>query len=491
MWHRHSLWDFAMLAAAVGLPAGLGLGLLVALGRLDPLPAILTMAGVMALTAALILPRFRDLERISRFAADLSDRGDLPVPVPRHSRAAAELAQSIARLRRSWETQSGQLKSLALSHETVLDSLPDPLIMVDPGGVVRRANLAARLVLGRVLENQEVTQVFRDPLVLEAVEAVLAGAGGREVPYVVPVPVRRDFTLRVEPLPTATAEGAVAMLMLHDITTLVRMEQMRADFVANASHELRTPLSSLLGFIETLRGPAHDDAEARDRFLIIMQEQAQRMNRLIEDLLSLSRIELMEHTPPTGAVRLERVVSAVVGALEPQARAQGVTVETALPDDLPAVIGEREELAQVIQNLLANAIKYGVPAGASAGRVEITAGTLRRGPVAMPQATRADCVFVAVRDHGDGIPKEHLPRLTERFYRVDSARSRQLGGTGLGLAIVKHILNRHRAAMVVDSQVGGGTTFTVYLPRAASGQQLDDDPPGPSPRPARGNPAAA
>lgn len=488
MERRHALWDFAMLAAAIGLPAGLALVLLAAFGKLDPGLAGLALGGVMAATAALILPRFRDLERISRFAADLSDRADradLPVPVPRHSRAAAELAQSIARLRRSWETQSAQLKSLALSHETVLDSLPDPLIMIDPRGVVRRANLAARLALGRALENQEVPHLFRDPLILEAVEAVLAGGSGREVAYVVPVPVRRDFSLRIEPLPTPTAEGAVAMLMLHDVTALVRMEQMRADFVANASHELRTPLSSLLGFIETLRGPARDDAEARDRFLGIMQEQAQRMNRLIEDLLSLSRIELMEHTPPTGAVDLAPVVGGVVGALEPQARAQGVTVEARLPATLPAVIGEREELAQVVQNLLANAIKYGVPAGASRGRVEITAGTAARGPVAMPASGRADCVFLAVTDQGDGIPKEHLPRLTERFYRVDSARSRQMGGTGLGLAIVKHILNRHRGALTVDSRLGEGTTFTVHLPRAAVAADHQRPPAG------RGDPAAA
>jgi two-component system phosphate regulon sensor histidine kinase PhoR len=316
--------------------------------------------------------------------------------------------------------------------------------------------------------------------VIDAVAAAYESGEGGIVEFSLPVPVERTFLARVEPLPRPIADGTVALLTLHDITQAKRTDRMRADFVANASHELRTPLSTLVGFIETLRGPARDDAAARERFLTIMYEQGQRMSRLVADLLSLGRIELNEHTLPTGQVKLGEIIRTIVDGLEFKAAGKQMTIEIDAPppdgeaptrlDDLPAVHGDDDEITQVFQNLIDNAINYG-RAGATiriAGwtvapaRAAVDAGT----PLPTQRLDRP-AVAVAVADEGDGIAREHLPRLTERFYRIDTARSRELGGTGLGLAIVKHILNRHRGALDVDSVVGEGSIFTVYLPIAA------------------------
>jgi two-component system, OmpR family, phosphate regulon sensor histidine kinase PhoR len=248
------------------------------------------------------------------------------------------------------------------------------------------------------------------------------------------------------------------MLSLHDITELKRAEQMRADFIANASHELRTPLATLTGFIETLRGPARDDSEARERFLAIMSGQAARMARLVEDLLSLSRIEMNEHVPPQGRVALPPVLDHLAQTLELRAGERHMRLRIALPSGLPDVQGDRDELAQLFQNLFDNAIKY----GRIGSEITVTGETVMR-PSSNSELPGSAYVSVAVRDRGEGIAREHLPRLTERFYRVDTARSREMGGTGLGLAIVKHIASRHRGFIEIDSTQGVGSTFTVFL----------------------------
>jgi two-component system phosphate regulon sensor histidine kinase PhoR len=234
---------------------------------------------------------------------------------------------------------------------------------------------------------------------------------------------------------------------------LRRVEEMRADFIANASHELRTPLAALLGFIETLQGTAKDDPAAREKFLAIMQGQATRMARLIDDLLSLSRIELNAHLQPNTPADLAAIVRQVVDGLQTLARDRGVEIKVASPPDTLMVLGDRDELIRALENLVENALKY----GAAGKRLDIT---LARGQTrgGTPEAR------VAVRDYGPGISPEHLPRLTERFYRVDVADSRAQGGTGLGLALVKHVLNRHGGRLTIESTLGQGATFTMHLP---------------------------
>jgi len=284
----------------------------------------------------------------------------------------------------------------------------------------------------------------------------LRGEPVRSVEFALAGPIERVLRAHFARVGEPALDGAAAILTLHDVTALKRSEQMRADFIANAGHELKTPLATLIGFIETLLGPAREDVVARERFLGIMREQAQRMARLVDDLLSLSRIELNEHVAPTDRVALAPVIDEVARGLELRAAERGIRITRALPADLPEVQGDRDELAQIFQNLLDNAVKYGRPHS----EIEVSGGT--RSELA------TDLVRVAVADQGEGIPSEQLPRLTERFYRVDTARSRELGGTGLGLAIVKHILNRHRGRLDITSTIGQGSTFTVWLRAAGS-----------------------
>jgi two-component system phosphate regulon sensor histidine kinase PhoR len=289
----------------------------------------------------------------------------------------------------------------------------------------------------------------------------MRGESGGVIEFTSPGEPEGTYRAVVEPLPRPAVDGTLAVVALHDVTELTRVERMRADFVANASHELRTPLAALLGFIETLQGPAKDDAEARHRFLGIMHQQAGRMSRLVADLLTLSRIELSEHSRPIGRADLGAILKRVTETLEIQARTKKIRIAVDFPPDLPPVNGQDDELSQIFQNLVDNAIKY----GREGTDVEVKACVAAETPPAYPDRT-AKAIAVAVRDRGEGIARENLPRLTERFFRVDTARSRRLGGTGLGLAIVKHSVNRHRGALAIDSVLGEGSTFTVYLPMA-------------------------
>ena len=368
---------------------------------------------------------------------------------------ATKTSLDIATTATADQDDRAQLRALVAGNEAVLASLPDPLMMLDRRRRIVQANPAADKLFGGALAGRALTDVLRSPALVDATDAVLAGAPDQSVEFLVPGGLEQYFQANVAGLPAPAPDGTAAIVSLHDLTGIRRAEQLRADFVANASHELRTPLSSLLGFIETLSGPARDDEDARLRFLPIMDQQAQRMARLIEDLLSLSRIEMQEHDPPTGRTDLKRLLRSVVKSLEYKAREKKMSIEVAA-DDPPAVIGDQDELAQVFQNLIDNAVKY----GRAETKVTVTAAASQAASARLGRKA----VAVAVSDRGEGIAREHLPRLTERFYRVDTARSRQLGGTGLGLAIVKHIVSRHRGALEIKSQEGSGSTFSVFLP---------------------------
>ena len=391
---------------------------------------------------------------------------------------AHELTAAIARLDRAAAARSQQLAARLKSNEALLESLPDPLILVGAERRVHLANQAARALFGERMGDADLALTLRHPEVTVAVDAVLAGGSARSVEFTLPGPVERTYQARIKPFRRegAAGEGVAAqvLLSLHDITTVKRSEQQRADFVANASHELRTPLATLIGFIETLRGPARDDREATDRFLGIMHEQSTRMARLIDDLLSLSRIELDEHTQPTERVDIVRCIGAAVAAFELKAAARRVRLRVIADEALPPVFGDADQLAQVLQNLISNAIKYTREQTEVTVSIRLTdaAGSGLPAPAALPgpagrrSRPSQQMISVAIADQGEGIARTHLPRLTERFYRVDPARSRALGGTGLGLAIVKHILNRHRGRLTIDSDSGKGSTFTVWLPVA-------------------------
>ncbi len=338
-----------------------------------------------------------------------------------------------------------------------LEALPLPALMVDRSERVIAANSDALSLLGSGIVDRNFVTMLRQPSLLDAVEACLRDASPR-VAHFLHSDGAQDTNFKVSCRfidGVGSRDAGAVLVCFEDITHLEQAGQMRRDFVANVSHELRTPLTALMGFIETLRGAARDDAKARDRFLDIMEGEANRMNRLVGDLLSLSRVEDNERVRPTEEVMLTDVLRSTLHSLRPVADEAGVTLEPSFGNVPVRVTADIDQLKQVFTNLVENAIKY----GRAGGRV-----TVRLSYVARDPALRGPSARVMVIDYGPGIDPVHLPRLTERFYRVDSHRSRELGGTGLGLAIVKHIINRHRGRLRVESEIGQGAVFTVILP---------------------------
>ncbi|MCE9521647.1 MAG: MFS transporter [Alphaproteobacteria bacterium] len=353
----------------------------------------------------------------------------------------------------------------------IVRCLPDPAILTDQTGRIVAVNDSLEQVFGVAEPRKHLASVIRAPQVLGALDQVLAGRGAQRVEFPIVSSPEQMFEAYITPIEGDDRSLRAALIVLRDLTKAQRVEQMRADFVANASHELRTPLASLTGFIDTLRGHAKDDPEAQERFLGIMAEQATRMRRLIDDLLSLTRIELNEHVRPGGSVNIGDVIEEIANAMSPVAQAANMQIDIVEPSSLPNVVGDRDELYQVFQNLVDNAIKYGRPQTA----ITIELGTRR---AAQGEPGPSPAVYVSVSDRGEGIAREHLPRLTERFYRVDVRRSRAIGGTGLGLAIVKHIVNRHRGRIAIESKPDYGSTFTVFLPLATQAGVGDMPPTG-------------
>ncbi len=446
----------AGFALALSTPGGIAIAALFALGFLDRTTAIVAAAAMLALSELLAIASMLSLAgtraAIDRLGPDApphqtAARG---FRSPRSSLTARAIWPAVLRLRRAWREHAAQAEAQLANAEAVIAAVPDPLIMIDRQRRIVRSNAAAAEFIGPGAQPRDLAAALRNPVLLAAADAVLRGEPVRSVEFALSGPIERVLRAHFARVGEPALDGAAAILTLHDVTALKRSEQMRADFIANAGHELKTPLATLIGFIETLLGPAREDVVARERFLGIMREQAQRMARLVDDLLSLSHIEINEHVAPTDRVALAPVIDEVARGLELRAAERGIRIIRALPADLPEVQGDRDELAQIFQNLLDNAVKYGRPDS----EIEVSGAAV------------TELVRVAVADQGEGIPSEHLPRLTERFYRVDTARSRQLGGTGLGLAIVKHVVNRHRGRLDIQSTPGKGSTFTVTLPAA-------------------------
>ena len=327
----------------------------------------------------------------------------------------------------------------------VMEAISDPLLLVERHIVVR-ANAPARALLGPHIVGEDVRLAIRHPA---AADRLARGSGNDPEPVVLSGLGERErrWDMSVRELP-----GGARLVQLRESTSAYVAERMRVDFVANASHELRTPLSTLLGFIETLQDQnAAEDAATRSRFLDIMLGEARRMRRLVDDLISLSRIEADKFQVPQTALDLAPLIDEVCGTIRAGMREQDRPIIVRAAADAPAIAGDRVQLSQLLHNLIGNALKYG------------RAGTAIH--VALQNA-RGGMARLSVTDEGDGIAEEHIPRLTERFYRVDPGRSRALGGTGLGLAIVKHIVERHRGRLSIASEVGRGTTVSVLLPAA-------------------------
>ncbi|MEZ5938168.1 MAG: histidine kinase dimerization/phospho-acceptor domain-containing protein [Hyphomonadaceae bacterium] len=439
------LTDFVVMAAAVvALLAGLAI-----VGELNPWAAGL---------ALVILAAFG---LIYYFGT-----ADLEVEAMRAAREAAIEAEKVHRV----ESERGFRKA-------IINALPEPSMYIDAQGRVEAANAAARRQFRFVGAEPLLTVVVRRPELLDAVQAAASERRPQMFEFIERGDTDRYFSCVAAPLQTPGSAGV--LVAMHDLTELRRAEFARVDFLANASHELRTPLTSLSGFIETLRGPARDDAEARDRFLDIMHGQAERMRRLISDLLSLSRIELIEHRTPDSSADLAKVVAEVVAALGPVAQERGVSLRVQGPSSGVMVSGVHDELSQVAQNLIDNAIKYSetsqtvdiqVEGGLAREKALNVAGrqweeVAHMSIASAPRGEAGRFAILRVADAGPGISRQHLPRLAERFYRVDQGRGLR-PGTGLGLAIVKHVVTRHRGEFLVESELGSGAAFGVVLAEA-------------------------
>jgi two-component system phosphate regulon sensor histidine kinase PhoR len=442
-------------AAAIAAAPTVALLLLTATHAAAPGPALAALGAVWLAGLLLALVWVHDMERLAETVRHALMENSLALG---HAAAAPRLppvervARAIERLARTLAARAAQVRQLLRATEIIIDRLPDPLLVLGADRTVRRANAAARAAFGG-----EIQAVVRHPGLRAALDRAFAQGTPQIAELSLPVPVPREVQASVLVLDPPLADGGHAIAVLSDRTRERAIERMRADFIANVSHELRTPLASLIGFIETLRGPAADDRPAQQRFLGIMAEQAERMNRLIDDLLSLSRIELSEHQPPAGRVDAAVLARRIAAAFEPRFAARSQRLDLAIEEGLPELVADADQIEQVLQNLVDNAVKYGREGGVV--RLSVARAEGGRWP---PRPG----VVLSVADDGPGFAREHIPRLTERFYRIDKGRSRRAGGTGLGLAIVKHIVSRHRGQLVIESEEGKGATFSVWLPAA-------------------------
>lgn len=428
-------------------------------GRLDWNIAILSAAICVVALAWMVRRGLGDVYRILEFSQTLAREGEGDVPAADMSGMFPEFTEAVTRLQQAWGQDRGMLDARASSAETVLESLPQPLILLNADRQIVRTTAGAREIMGDAVAGRDLSSILRAPEVLEAVDRVLGGGDDEGIEFDIEFPTAMSISARIQSLSEPAVDGLAVVVALFDVTEIRQVQKMRTDFVANASHELRTPLAVLGGSIKTLKGPARGDEEGQLKFLDMMEQHTSRMTRLIDDLLSLSRIELSENTRPEGEIDLSDILTNVSTMLEVAAarRHIDIVLEPGLGDH--RITGDAVEIEQLFQNLVDNAVKYSDEHSA----VRIVTREARN-PFGMPGAEESQYIEVSIADRGPGISPEHLPRLTERFYRVDAARSREMGGTGLGLAIVKHIVSRHRGRLDVKSVEGEGSTFTVYLP---------------------------
>ena len=447
-------------------PAALALVLLAALGQIATSVALLGWLLSLAGGAWVAYARLRELEAIAAWIEGLPLDQERPPLAEAEGALSGRLLRPVSELGRQLRRQSGRMAAQQRMLRSVIEALPDPIMVVDQDSMVVQANAAARRSFEAPAPPVPLARVLRDPGVLAAVNGALAGTSASSVSFSPSHDRAKQFSSRIEPVDLGHG-GQGALIALREQTEQVMIERMRSDFVANASHEIRTPLASIQGFIETLRGPARHDPKARETFLEIMAEEAGRMARLVDDLLSLSRIELAAHQPPRELCDPAEAVSYALDRMRPTAKQSGVALAVDVPAGLPPVIGDADQLHQLFVNLIDNGIKY----GGEGTTVHVSAGAIDAAPADSGASAGRPCVRIAVTDQGPGIAPEHLPRLTERFYRVEGGRHRRQRGTGLGLAIVKHILRRHQGHLTIDSTPGIGSTFAVLLPTASSGDR--------------------
>lgn len=425
------------------------------------------------LSVLIAIPTLSDITALTRYVNKLSLNKKTQRPHLSVLSNVGELSQALNQLQHFWESQRIELETALIESKLIFDTLPDVIMMLDRHMTIIRTNNAANHLFGSHLYRKNLADVIESKEWLEAASRVVNGYSVHEQQELfLAGDINRHYILSIEEFPIQEHGNIQAIMILHDITESKRNEQLFADFVANASHEIRTPLTSIIGLVETIQTSAKDDPEAQTQFLGIIAEQSQRMSTLVADLLSLSKIERDLHAKPTDIVDVAAIVERCCNEQQWLADKKHIEIKAQLSDALPPVIGDEVQLTQVVTNLLSNAIKY----SRELSTVKVAVNLSNMAPIlpdevpgSQPQLLSTEAssaIAISITDQGEGIAQEHLPRLTERFYRVDMSRSQKIKGTGLGLAIVKHILNRHHGQLLIESTVGKGSTFTVLLPVA-------------------------
>ena len=454
---------FAERVLILSLPSVLVFTILVACKILPPLMAVISYATIILFNVAFLLPLSFELQKLKNYIKNISLGETLEEEsIELSEKEAKDLVEAVNAMHRFWTDKTDTLEAQTISDTAVLDTLPDPIMMIDRSGNITGANLSSRSIFGENIIDKNIDKIIDSNNFIEAVSRVLKNESTSEnLIFYVKKPVDQKLYAHIKQLPYLSKGRAVAVISLYDLTKAMKIEKMQSDFVANASHELRTPLAIISGFIETLQTSAKDDAEARDKFLKIMQEQAEYMSSLIENLLSLSKIEMSQDMPPEDNVDVSKIIKEVSDALSLKAQDREISIHTFIEQELPEIIADSRQVRQIIQNLTDNAIKYGV----AKSDLLIKARMVENIPLSKSfQVSQGKAVAVSVNNKGPKISRENLARLTERFYRMQEHKDLNIKGTGLGLAIAKHIIIRHKGNLTVTSTAYNGTTFTIYLP---------------------------
>lgn len=455
--------NFIARVLVLSLPAALVFALLGALNLLTPYWIIMSYIMVLIANMFFLLPISTELQQLKKYINELA-KGEIneDFNVELSEQEAKEIAEAVNSVHKFWINRTDALESQVMSDTAVLDTLPDPILMIDRSGNILGANLSARQFLGNDITNKNIENVFSANNFINAVNRVLKKESEAEnLIFYSSIDPKQKVYAHIKQLPWFSKGRTVAVISLYDLSKAVKIEKMQSDFVANASHELRTPLSVISGFIETLQTSAKDDEQAREYFLKIMADQAEFMSELIENLLSLSRIELSQDEKPTEMINLSDVVDEVVQAMSLKAENKNMQIISDVPEELPLINADHQQIRQLIQNLVDNAIKYGL----SPSDITISIKEVEKIPPSKSfQVSEGKALSVSVNNKGTKISREDLMRLTERFYRMQEHKDLNIKGTGLGLSIAKQIILRHHGNLTVNSTNYNGTTFTVYLP---------------------------
>ena len=447
----------------LSFPTALVFVVLSAFNLVDPVLAIISLAAVVAFNIALLFPLTFELQQIKKYVVSLA-KGEISDNelLTLSEGETKDLIAAINNMHHFWAQKTDVLEAQTISDTAVLDSLPDPIMVIDRSGNILGANLSARTAFGEKITDKNVDKIFNSHSFINAVSRVLNKESASEnLIFYVEEPIDQKLYAHIKQLPWLSKGKAVAVISIYDLTKSLKVEKMQSDFVANASHELRTPLSIISGFVETLQTSAKDDPEAQQNFLKIIAEQAEYMANLIENLLSLSRIELNQDEHPQDEVDVVEIVDDVTKAMKIKAKNRNMKIKVVKEKDIASIKADKHQIKQIVQNLTDNAIKYG-PEGTD---VTLRICNVDKIPASQTIKTAdTPAVAIAVNNKGPKIGPEKLARLTERFYRLQEHKDQNIKGTGLGLAIAKHIIIRHQGNITVNSNGYNGTTFTIYLP---------------------------